>query len=378
MQTEQLKPTVIHHAPPTLVEEILEETRLRGMLDLESAADQAKARVTALQVLMHAAIGATKPIHWLLFKNPQGQVFARFNFSGAQRIGTVLDITVTPKGPVKISTEHGKRKTAEVWGRAYSAVLNVTFDNIRAYRVEGEDFLGRPSEDTTRGSGDRAKVVPGVGDNDWIQSTQTALISKGVRLISGLVTVSPAELAEVWGISEDEVIKQCTMGMGFSSEERNAANVGQVVSEARQKRMFGMAKGRIEEKKYSIKSAELVRQCIHAVMPGAKADEVVTEHYDAICALIEKWEPGQTLAAPASPAEADVTPDQVKMLKGKANDRAKALPDAQCDGDAILYECIFDVFGDYRPAEKIPQARLVDVVKEVTNWGAKAPQGSLV
>lgn len=381
MQTEQLKPTVIHHAPPTLVEEILEETKLRGLLDIESAAEQAKQRVTALNVLMHAAIGATKPIHWLLFKNPQGQIFARFNFSGAQRIATVFGITVTPKGPVKISTDHGKRRTAEVYGKAHSAVLNVTFDNIRAYRVEGEDFLGRPAEDTTRGQGERAKTVAGVGDNDWIQSTQTALISKGVRLISGLVTVSPEELAEVWDITPEEVIEKCTMGMGFSSQERNAANAGQVVSEARQKRMFGIAKGRIDQLGVKAKSADVVSQCIHTFMPGAKADEVTLEHYDNICAAIEKWEPGKAPAAPAGDTASngtDVTAGQIKTIKDRANERAKALPEAGTDGEAILYEAIYEVFGDHRPVEKIPQDKMVAVMTAINSWGAKQGQGQLV
>lgn len=383
MQTEQLRPTVIHHAPPSLVEEILEETKLRGLLDIESAVDQAERRVSALKMLIRAAIASTRPIHWLLFKNKQDQVFARFNFSGAQRIATVFGITVTPKGPVRISSDHGKRRTAEVYGSARSAVLNVTFDNIRAYRVEGEDFLGRAAEDTTRGEGERAKVVPGVGDNDWIQSTQTALISKGVRLISGLVTVSPEELAEVWEMSVEDVIKQCTMGHGFSSSERSSASAGVTISEGQQKRFFGIASGRIKEKGYKASSKDIVSQCIHAFMPGAKPEEVTKEHYDNICAAIEKWEPGQTPKAPAAASESAtpaefVTPGQANMLKKRAGERAAALPEANTDGDAILFECIYDVFGDHRPADKIPQDKLHEVVTAITNWGSKAPQGSLV
>lgn len=298
MKSEELKAPVITQAPPSLVEEILEETRVRGLLDLDRAAEQAQARVTALRVLMHAAIAATKPIHWILYKNPQGQVFARFNFAGAQRIAAVFGITVSPKGSVRIISDHGTRRTAEIFGTAHSAVLQTTFDNIRAYRVEGEDFLGRPSEDTTYKSG---KTVPGVGDNDWMQSTLTALVAKGVRLVSGLVTVAPSELAAVWEVSEEEVIRQCGMGHGFSREERASAGQpaasNKVITEPQQKRMFALASKRLAALKAAnpqmptVPPRDIVREAIIAKAPDAAGEPagVMMAEYDAVCAAIESW-----------------------------------------------------------------------------------------
>ena len=301
MQNEQLKPTVIHHAPPTLVEEILEETRLRGgLLDLEGAADQARARVTALTVLTHAAISVTKPIHWLLFKNPQGMIFGRFNYAGAVRIGTVFGITVTPKGPIRITENHGKRKTAEIYGTASSAVLGMTFDNIRAYRVEGEDFLGRPADDVTREfAGGKSKVVVGVGDNDWLQSTQTALITKGVRLLSGLVTVTPDELANVWEMSVDDVIKQCSMGHGFSTDERKAAGQssgsgsGKLATDPQKKLLNTKANIRAKELPGAETDGEtILRQSIASVCgPQATIDNVTMDDVNKLIPHIIAWEP---------------------------------------------------------------------------------------
>lgn len=304
MQTEQLKPTLIQHAPKTLIEEVLEETQLRqssGLLDLEGAAEQAQARVTALTILRNAAIGATKPIHWLLFKNQQGMVFGRFNFAGAQRIGMVFGITVTPKGPVRIVENHGKRKTAEIYGSATSVVLRLTFDNIRAYRIEGEDFLGRPADDVVRTyEGGKSKTTVGVGDNDWLQSVQTALISKGVRLLSGLVTVTPEELGEVWGMSSEEVIKSCAMGHGFSTDERKAAGQsaasgggGGTISEPQAKRMFAIANSRIKALGTDqIDAKTLTKLAIEKIAPGIlRSEDIPRAAYEPICDFIEHYDP---------------------------------------------------------------------------------------
>lgn len=299
------KPVLIQHAPPTLVEEILEETNLRsgsGLLDLEFAADQAEQRVKALTVLRHAAIGATKPIHWLLFKNQQGMIFGRFNFAGAQRIGMVFGITVTPKGPVKITETHGKRKTAEIYGTAHSAVLRLTFDNIRAYRVEGEDFLGRPSEDTNYSGrdGKPGKTVVGVGDNDWIQSTQTALLSKGVRLLSGLVTVTPDELAEVWDMSVDDVIKQCAMGHGFSREERQSAGQtsgpSKLATEPQRKMLFAKANTRAKElPDAGVDGKAILYECIMQVCGQGKTEADVTmDDVNKLVPAITSWGNGDS------------------------------------------------------------------------------------
>lgn len=396
------KPVLIQHAPPTLTEEILEETQLRrgsGLLDLAGAAEQATQRVQALEVLRHAAIAATKPIHWLLYKNQQGMIFGRFNFAGAQRIGMVFGITVTPKGPVRIVDGHGIHKTAEIYGTAHSAVLRMTFDNIRAYRVEGEEFVGRPTLDTERGQGERKKTIAGVGDNDWLQSTQTALLTKGVRLLSGLVTVTPDELAEVWDISVDEVIKKCAMGPGFKPEDRAAAGQsagsgggGGTISELQQKRMFGIAGGRLKALKVTnVDAGTLVTTCIAKIM-GTKSGgevfapaEVTRGHYEQICTLIEKWEPGKAPASTAAPAATSdqpaatapkngtarlATEKQIAMLRGKANDRAKALPDACTDGEAILHEAVIQVCGDSRPIEEITMDQVTPMAQYIMSWGA--------
>lgn len=381
-----------------VIREILEETAEReklGLLRLENAAEQAQRRVDALQILHRAAIRATQPIHWLLMKNKQGQVFARFNHAGAERIGTIYGITVIPDGDVQIKEEAGKRRTAELTGSVTSETLGVTISSVRAYRVEGEDFLGRPADDYTAGT----KVVAGVGNNDWIQSTQTALRTKAIRLVSGIITVSPAELAAVWEITEEDVLQQCTMGPGFSREERSAAGAsgGSAVNEKQVKRMFGIASGRIKDKGYKAKSAEIVQQCIEHVVrkvkgssASTKPEDVTLDCYEAVCKLIETWEPGKIPAPQTAPTaaassstdpgtESFATPGQIAMLQGKANDRAKALPDAATDGAAILYEAIYEVFGDNRPADKIPQSQLADVVKAITAWGAaETSQGNLV
>jgi hypothetical protein len=289
MQTEKQlqEPATIQEAPPSLVEEILLETKARqhlGLFDLDRAAEQAKQRVEAHRVLMHAAIAATEPIHWLWFKDQQGNLRGRFNYAGAARIARVFGITVAAKGPVKIIDANGK-KTAEVWGMASSIVLGITYDNIRAYRVQGEDFLGR------------ATAV--VGENDWIQSTQTALISKGVRILSGLVTVSPRELAEVWSITEDEVVKGGAMGHGFSTQERKAA--------------------------------------------------------------------GQN----AGPSKLATDP-QKKLLYAKAGARAKALPQAEVDGEMILREAIAQICGVEATIDTVTMDQVNRLIPFIDSWGAQS------
>lgn len=305
-----------------LLREIIRETQIaqqsHALIDVEAAAAIMQERIDAMGTIRLGAIRATQPHQWTLYRDKSGLISARFKHAAAMTIGSIFGITVTPLDEVTIvPAKEGNRAYAEIHGRATSVVTGVSVPRFRAYRVEGEDFSGRPAEDTTYGSG--AKVV-GVGDNDWLQSTETCLQTKGVRLCSGLINCSITELRAAWEgaphnfKSDEDVIAACTQGHGFGSgggAERKSTDT-RPINEKQQGLLRYKASNRLTELKKTIPDMpkitpnDIVKECLLKVAPisQGKLAECPRSSMDAAIAAIESWGPGS-----GEPEKTDDHPD---------------------------------------------------------------------
>lgn len=286
-----------------LIQEMIEEHDLAHrqdiLLDNEAAAALAEGRVTAIGTLRIAAIKATEPHQWVLFRDKQGLISARFKHAAAMTIGSFFGITVAPLTDVAIITpSDGRRRFAEIFGRAVSSVTGACYTRFRAYRIEGEDFAGRPAKDVTYRSGSKAV---GVGEEDWKQSTETALQSKGVRLCSGIINCSVRELSKAWDMEEDEVIAACAKGPGFGkggSAERSSSNT-RPISPDQKRLLLGKASGRLKELKElnpdmpKVEPKDVVIECVVAACPAANGvvGNMPMAAVDTVIAAIAKWGP---------------------------------------------------------------------------------------
>lgn len=301
------KEDAIPEASQSLVDEILAEqsqAESLGMVNLVHAARQAEQRIQSLMTLRAAALRLTSPIHWTIFKNPQGLVFVTPRNAAGELICQAYGIVPAPDGPPERSITHGDRAVWIQTGSAYSRVLDLSATHLRAVCIEGHNFQGRPMKDVIPDAG-RGKLRPGVGDTDIIQSTMSQFRTKAAKVLSGIVTVAPAELAAVWAgmkgkpQTEEEVVKQCHMGHGFTADERGAAGqsagTSKPATEPQRKMLFAKASQRAKElPDAAVDGGAILHECIIQVCGQDKTIESVTmDDVNKLVPLITNWGAGQ-------------------------------------------------------------------------------------
>jgi len=237
-------------------------------------------RVQVLGNLRKAAIKATVPSDWTLFKAGEGKVSGIAGRAGCTKIGQVYGIQVLNPTPVNIFTDAVGKTVAECHGDGYCALTGQYLPGLRGYRVQGEQFTGR-SEDK-------------VGQQDLIQSARTALENKAVRALSGLVKVDLVELAAVFGLSPADFEAAASRGAGYGSAtdraQGGAASAGSdanAISDAQRKRAYAIASKRAEFLAVEGVDAKVILNHVGRDM-GIKGDPS-REQYERFVANVEAF-----------------------------------------------------------------------------------------
>jgi hypothetical protein len=172
------------------------------------AVEVIEARVQILKTLRRAAIGATSPEDWLLFKAPDeqgGQIVGYLQDCGADRVRDLYGIEVFAVGkPEKIVGADPAIFHYLVTGSGRCGLTGQVLEHVEGGRSSTDDFC-------------RGKT--GVDLELAVRKAARANLDGGVtRELAGLKAVPVGELAEVWAGSKKS-IDQCRRGRGFGSRD---------------------------------------------------------------------------------------------------------------------------------------------------------------
>ena len=231
MAEQQRAPAVARRVEDMVLEEIAAERSLAALVqpgrgldvtaapsmgaiaqaDPDRAVQIVQARIEGLQTIRRAAIAATGPQDWVLFRDREGHVSALLRASGAAKVAGYYGVVIRPRGDVVVRRgEDGGGKVAEIQVDAACAVLGTAICGLVASRHEGEQFTGR----------DHATV----GLEDLKKAAYTSALAKAVRILCGLSGVSLSDLATAWECSEESAEKRCYRGSGYGkSADRQPA-----------------------------------------------------------------------------------------------------------------------------------------------------------
>lgn len=166
------------------------------------------ARARVLETLRKAAIGATSPEDWLLFKSPDeqgGQVIAYLQDCGADRVRDLYGIEIFDVSrPERVTTADPAIFHYLITGSGRCKLTGQVLENVEGGRSSTDDFC-------------RGKT--GVDLELSVRKAARANLDGGItRELAGLKSVPVAELEAVWAGSRKDV-KGCRRGRGFGTRD---------------------------------------------------------------------------------------------------------------------------------------------------------------
>jgi hypothetical protein len=211
----QIPPDVIEHEPddtlptalalrhPGIPVTLSELAALKG-----EAIEVIEARVQVLETLRRAAIRATSPEDWLLFKSPDeqgGQITGFLQDCGADRVRDLYGIEIYDVSkPEKIVGNDPAVFTYIVNGSGRCKLTRQVLEQVEGGRSSTDDFCrgktGAELELTVRKAA-RANLDGGI-----------------TRELAGMKSVPVNQLAEAW-VGTEKKIDQCRRGRGFGSRD---------------------------------------------------------------------------------------------------------------------------------------------------------------
>ncbi|MCK5318249.1 MAG: hypothetical protein KAJ55_10055 [Anaerolineales bacterium] len=171
-----------------------------------------EARAKILETLRKAAIRATSPEDWLLFRDKVGAVIGYLQDCGCDRVRDLYGIEVQNVGrPEKVSGEDGGSFTYLIMGGGYCGITHQTVEAIEGGRSSTDDFV---------------RDKQGVELELAVRKAARANLDGNItRELAGLKSVPLGELNEAWKDS-NKTSADCRLGRGFGSgAERQGADV---------------------------------------------------------------------------------------------------------------------------------------------------------
>lgn len=170
------------------------------------------ARVTILETLRAAAIRATSPEDWVLFKSPDGQEIAYLQDCGAQRVRDVFGIEIFDvTTPEKITGESPAEFMYLQRGSGRCRLTHQTVVMVEGGRSSTEDFV-------------RGKSGPDL-EYEVRKATRANLDGSITRQLSGLSSVPVLALSAAW-LNTSKTIASCRLGRGYGTrDERLGATI---------------------------------------------------------------------------------------------------------------------------------------------------------
>lgn len=162
-----------------------------------------EARAKILETLRKAAIRATSPEDWLLFKDRKGAVIGYLQDCGCDRVRDLYGIEVQNVGrPEKVSGEDGESFTYLIEGGGYCGITHQTVEAIEGGRSSTDDFVR-----------DRQGVELELAVR---KAARANLDGNITRELAGLKSVPLQELNEAWK-DTNKTSANCRLGRGFGS-----------------------------------------------------------------------------------------------------------------------------------------------------------------
>jgi len=173
-----------------------------------------EARVQILETLRKAALRATSPEDWLLFKAPEeagGQIVGYLQDSGCERVRDLSGIEIFNVGTMeKVATNDPKVFHYLISGDGRRKLTGQTIEAVEGGRSSTDDFC----KDKT--GADLELAVR--------KAARANLDGRVVRELAGLSNVPLEEIKEAWS-GTTKTIDRCRRGRGFGSRsERLGAN----------------------------------------------------------------------------------------------------------------------------------------------------------
>jgi hypothetical protein len=194
---------------PSIPTSLAELAALKG-----EAVEIIEARIRVLETARKAAIRATHPEDWLLFKAPDdqgGQIVGYLQDSGCERVRDIFGISISNvSSPEKISAADPGEFHYVVRGDGHCTLTAQMIEAIEGGRSSTEDFC----KDKTGAALELAVR----------KAARANLDGQIVRELAGLAGVPSAELEAAW-TGTHKVVDRCRRGRGFGSRnERLGAN----------------------------------------------------------------------------------------------------------------------------------------------------------
>lgn len=309
-KTQQEKPTVIEESAawtaaseatdPTnaaiasegqsLVEDILKETAnmrmLPDLLERPDAGASMLLRAAGIDTLRSAAVKATHPGQWLLWRGERNEPMATMNFAAAVIVQPYFKIQINVVAPPRrFETEDG-RKGWECFVDVHCATTGVSLNRIRGKRFDNEQFIGRDKDD-----------LP--------EACYTLAVRKATAIMSGLVKTPAAWIAEKMGIDLEEFEQRANKGKGYGTSTQRRTQTAHTPPTQRQKvspmadamkrDLAKRAKTRITElltndpKMPLIDPLDVLRDCAVTTLNKKSLDELVEADYKKLCEAISDF-----------------------------------------------------------------------------------------
>jgi hypothetical protein len=209
---EEETPTAIERRGPTTPTTLAELAALKG-----EALEIVEARVQVLQTLRKAAIRATSPEDWLLFKAPDhsgGQVVGYLQDSGADRVRDLYGIEIfNVSMPEKVAGGNPGEFHYIISAAGRCKLTGQVVENMEGGRSSTDDFC----------AGKNGVQL----DLDVRKAARANLDGSITRELAGLKSVPQEELDIAWN-GTNKKIENCRRGRGFGGKaERQGARVDQ-------------------------------------------------------------------------------------------------------------------------------------------------------
>lgn len=303
----------------SLVEDILTETAnvrmLPDLLERPDAAASMLLRAAGIDTLRTAAVKATHPSQWLLWRGEDNEPMATMNFAAATIVQPYFKIQISiVVQPRRFETEDG-RKGWECYVDVHCGATGVSLNRIRGKRFDNEQFIGRDKDD-----------LP--------EACYTLAVRKATSIMSGLVKTPAKWIAETIGIDFAEFERTANKGRGYGTsaqrrEDRtskssnrpqssgqapatdNAAPADSTMSDSMKRYLVTRAKSRLTElleedpKMPLIEPLDVVRECALDALKKQSLDDLVTSDYKSLNEAIASW----MSATPQEAEKAEATSD---------------------------------------------------------------------
>ena len=193
-------------ARPDVPVSLIELAALKG-----EALEVIEARIAILSRVRKAALQATTPSDWVLFRTRDGQVTGYLQDAGCERVRDLFGIRIfNISKPEKIPTADPNLYHYIVTGDGACALTRQVIERIEGGRSSDEDFCRDKS------GIEKEKAVR--------KATRANLDGAIVRELAGLSNVAIEEIAAAWEGTTKKT-DRCPRGRGFGSGAERAADV---------------------------------------------------------------------------------------------------------------------------------------------------------